>query len=247
MITTSILLWILYDLNAPTWIIVITWIVFAFEVFGTLVKVVSELKQIALNFTQLNHTSILNALIEKHDLKSYLEIGINNPSNNFDLIKCENKIGIDPAILISKKKGNYELWGMISDEFFDINNNKFKYDLIFIDGLHHADQVKRDFENSLKCLNDNGFIVIHDVLPENEQGTKVPRETKVWWGDVYKFAMTMHNYGLEFKTYNIDNGCMVVSKTPIIRPVHPSNVKYDWETFNLYKDSLLRITDEVVI
>jgi hypothetical protein len=40
---------------------------------------------------------------------------------------------------------------------------------------------------------------------------------------------------------------MVVSKTPMIRPVHPSNVKYDWETFNLYKDSLLRITDEVVI
>jgi hypothetical protein len=195
----------------------------------------------------MNHTSILNALIQKHNLKSYLEIGINNPSNNFDLIKCENKIGIDPSIVISKKKGNYELWGMTSDEFFDINNNKFKYDLIFIDGLHHADQVKRDFENSLKCLNDNGFIVIHDVLPQNEIGTRVPRETLVWWGDVYKFAMTMHNYGLEFKTFNIDHGCMVVSKTPMIRPVHPSNVKYDWETFNLYKDSLLRITDEVVI
>jgi hypothetical protein len=187
-----------------------------------------------------HHTQLLNALIEKHNLKSYLEIGVQNPANNFDKIECKDKQGVDPEI-----KTHNRILGNTSDFFFDLIERK--YDLIFIDGLHHADQVKRDFENSLKCLNDNGYIVIHDVLPENEQGTKVPRETKVWWGDVYKFAMTMHDYGYEFKTFNIDNGCMLVSKTPIIRPVHPGNVKYDWKTFNLYKKSLLRITDEVVI
>jgi hypothetical protein len=193
-------------------------------------------------YNQMNHTQILNALIQKHNLKSYLEIGVQNPANNFDKIKCSHKIGVDPFPLEKR----FTICEKTSDDFFASEING-KFDLIFIDGLHHADQVKKDFENSLKCLNDNGFIVIHDVLPQNEIGTRVPRETLVWWGDVYKFAMTMHNYGLEFKTFNIDHGCMVVSKTPMIRPVHPSNVKYDWETFNLYKDSLLRITDEVVI
>ena len=198
-----------------------------------------------------HHTQLLNALIEKYNLKSYLEIGVQNPANNFDKIRCDLKTGVDPEIksyIVDKKK---LILSLSSDYFFGGEENVFsleeKFDLIFIDGLHHADQVKRDFENSLKCLNDNGFIVMHDVLPENERGTKIPRETKVWWGDVYKFAMTMHEYGFEFKTFDIDNGCMLVSKTPIIRPINPSNVKYDWETFKIYKHVLLRIVDEVVI
>ena len=186
-----------------------------------------------------HHTQLLNALIEKYNLESYCEIGLQNANNNFNKIKCKIKCSVDPDPSANA------MFDCTSDEFFKVNSNKFS--IFFIDGLHHADQVKRDFENSLKCLDDNGFIVLHDVLPENEQGTKVPRETKVWWGDVYKFAMTMHDYGLEFKTFNIDNGCMVVSKTPIIRPVHPGNIKYDWNTYNLYKESLLRIVDDVVI
>jgi hypothetical protein len=189
-----------------------------------------------------HHTQLLNSLIEKHNLKSYLEIGVNNPANNFDKIKCEYKEGVDPAV---KHK---DVASITSDQYFPRSIELgSSFDLIFIDGLHHADQVKRDFENSLKCLNDNGFIVIHDVLPQNERGTLVPRQTREWWGDVYKFAMTMHDYGCEFKTFNIDNGCMVVSKSPIIKPLNPSNVKYDWETFKMYKHVLLRIVDEVVI
>jgi hypothetical protein len=189
-----------------------------------------------------HHTQLLNSLIEKHNLKSYLEVGVNNPANNFDKIKCEYKEGVDPAV---KHK---DVASITSDQYFPRSIELgSSFDLIFIDGLHHADQVKRDFENSLKCLNDNGFIVIHDVLPQNERGTIVPRQTREWWGDVYKFAMTMHDYGCEFKTFNIDNGCMVVSKSPIIKPLNPSNVKYDWETFKMYKHVLLRIVDEVVI
>ena len=197
----------------------------------------------------MNHTQILNALIEKHDLKSYLEIGINNPSNNFDLIKCESKIGIDPAIVISKKNGSYELWGMTSDEFFDINNNRFKYDLIFIDGLHHADQVKRDFENSLQCLTDNGFILIHDCLPENEQGTKVPRETKVWWGDVYKFCMSIRNHysDIRFVTFGVDNGCMLVWKEPNFSYTSWNEAPFDWATYCKFGKILMNVVDEVIL
>lgn len=200
-----------------------------------------------------HHTDLLNALIEKHGLKSYLEIGVQNPGNNFDKIRCERKIGVDPDTKAD------DVWKMTSDEFFDIKEfvhysqetgkKTFyhNYDLIFIDGLHHADQVKRDFENSLKCLSDDGFILIHDVLPENEAGTIVPRETKVWWGDVYKFAMNIGQYNdIRYVTYNIDNGCMLVWKDKGVEK-HPVIYPSSYGGYLQFRKVAMNIIDEVKI
>jgi SAM-dependent methyltransferase len=163
-------------------------------------------------------TDLLNALIKKYGYKTYLEIGVQNRANNFDLIRCDVKVGVDPDIQWSNG-----IFICTSDRFFEekmkdaqyigMGAYPVKFDLIFIDGLHHYHQVVRDFENSLKCLSPGGRIVIHDVLPENEQGTAVPRETRVWWGDVYKWAMTIGTYdGIGYKTLNMDNGCLIVWK-----------------------------------
>lgn len=192
-----------------------------------------------------HHTQLLNALIQKHNLKSYLEIGVQHPPNNFDLIRCDYKSGVDPAI-----KDNPYISTKTSDEYFEWNKIRgFKWDLIFIDGLHHADQVKRDFENSLRCLSDNGFIVIHDCLPENEEGTLVPRQTKIWWGDVYKFIFNLNMYsGINFKTFNIDNGCCLVwkNKTKTLSGCSLSTYNADWK-FYLANKSLMNVVDEVII
>ncbi len=200
-----------------------------------------------------NHTQLLNALIEKYGLKSYLEIGVQNPANNFDKIKAPGlKHGVDPELQSEMNTivGFVGEKGFTSDEFFASMPDLHPiYDLIFIDGLHHADQVKRDFENSLRCLSDHGFIVIHDVLPENEAGTKVPRETKQWWGDVYKFAMSISNYsGIGYKTFNIDNGCMLVWKNGLA--IKNNNPEYEWHTYKEYLSDgpiALNVTDEVII
>jgi hypothetical protein len=186
-----------------------------------------------------NHTDLLNYLIEKHNLKTYLEIGVQNPANNFDKIKLPDlcKIGCDPEV-----SGNDRVFSDTSDNFFSRLIGPF--DLIFIDGLHHADQVQRDFENSLRCLSDNGFIVIHDVLPENEAGTNVPRETQIWWGDVYKFAMNIDRYsGIDWVTFNIDNGCMLIRKTDTIRPQF-NHFDYTWEQYIELNSRLMNVQDE---
>lgn len=195
-----------------------------------------------------HHTELLNALIEKYNLKSYLEIGVQNPANNFDKIKCEDKHGVDPDPVCGERD---DITVESSDQFFNFDPNEYippmVWDLIFIDGLHHADQVKRDFENSLRCLSDNGFIVIHDVFPENEAGTRVPRETKQWWGDVYKFAMTVQNYdGIGVKTFNIDNGCMVVWKSPGAIGF-PIECNTDWESYLTYGKTFMNVTSTVEI
>lgn len=190
------------------------------------------------------HTQLLNALAEKYGLNNYLEIGVQSKSQNYNKIICPNKTGVDPAVTEPGIKQ------MTSDDYFAaIANNDPKpvFDLIFIDGLHHADQVKKDFENSLKYLSDTGYIVIHDVLPENEAGTKVPRETKQWWGDVYKWAMGIREYdGIEFVTYNIDNGCMVINKKPTL-PGFKLNLIFDWSLYVAEGRTLMNVTDEVII
>ncbi len=189
-----------------------------------------------------HHTALLNALIEKYNLKSYLEIGVQNPANNFDLIKCEVKHGIDPDI-----KNDSRIFDGTSDEFFKYWHGERTWHLVFIDGFHTKEQAKKDFENSLRCLNDNGFILIHDVLPENEAGTKVPRETKQWWGDVYKWAMRMSEYsGVNFKTFNIDNGCMLIwkDKTIIGRPMIS---EMNWKTYLHSGHDFMNVTNEVNI
>ena len=53
-----------------------------------------------------------------------------------------------------------ELYRKTSDEFF--LGNKSIFDLIYIDGNHLFEFVKKDIENSLKFINNDGLIVLDD-------------------------------------------------------------------------------------
>ena len=64
-----------------------------------------------------NHTQLLNALIEKYNLKSYLEIGVQNPTNNFDKVNCKEKWGVDPDVFF-----NPAIICNTSDYFFETLN-----------------------------------------------------------------------------------------------------------------------------
>jgi hypothetical protein len=126
----------------------------------------------------MTKTEIINKFIQENGFKSYLEIGIGDGSN-FNAIECNEKVGVDPDPKIDKAG----VFKMTSDEWF---TDSLKFDLIFIDGLHHADQVERDIINSWNCLTPKGVILIHDIKPHNEEMTLVPRQTKQWTGDVFK-------------------------------------------------------------
>lgn len=187
-----------------------------------------------------NHTELLNYLVKKNDLKTYVEIGVQSKEKNFDHIDCELKWGVDPD---ERAKVSF---CMGSDKFFEIlpTFNYKGFDLIFIDGLHHADQVKRDFENSLKYLNDGGFIILHDTLPDLEKYTSVPRETTMWYGDVYKFAMTLSRYDdIGFVTLNMDCGCTVIWKYEGKKRAPLLASKMDWKTYTEIGKVLLNVID----
>jgi|SRR5690606_24088327 len=189
-------------------------------------------------------TDVLNHLARKYNLKRYLEIGVQVPELNFDRIECEYKVGVDPD---PKAKANFQL---TSDEFFKRypSFDGFKiiepvvFDLIFIDGLHTAEQVKKDFENALKILSPGGFIVLHDCNPLKEEHTIVPRPTPTghWNGNVYKFAASMPKY--PFWTVDVDNGCMVVNPEKDYFNDGIEWPKYiDWKFFDDHRKELLNL------
>jgi hypothetical protein len=118
---------------------------------------------------------IVQNIINSKNFKSYLEIGTFH-DDLFKHIKCNKKVGVDPVSGGTVRK--------TSNQFFD--SNKDKFDCIFIDGLHYYSQVKKDIENSIKILNPNGIILLHDCLPSNHFEQAVPRCQWTWNGDVWK-------------------------------------------------------------
>jgi hypothetical protein len=127
----------------------------------------------------MTRTEIINHLIKKIDAKSYLEIGVREPEGNYNKIVCENKVAVDPVPL------GTGIIALTSDAFFKQNQETF--DVIFIDGLHVAEQVERDIINSLAVLNPGGYIVCHDMNPTEELMQRVPIETMgAWTGDCWK-------------------------------------------------------------
>ena len=109
-------------------------------------------KKIDISFkNKKNRLEIVQNILNLKKYRSYLEIGTFK-NDLFNHVKCNVKVGVDPV-----SGGNIR---KTSDAFFSENNQKF--DLIFIDGLHHYEQVKRDMFNSLKFLNSKGIILLHD-------------------------------------------------------------------------------------
>lgn len=160
---------------------------------------------------------IINKLIERHEYSDYLEIGIRH-GESFRAVRCDRKTGVDPD---PSPGMTSTVLSITSDEFFANNTNSF--DIVFIDGLHEADQVERDILNSLKVLNSNGCIVCHDMNPIEEIHQKVPMESTLWNGDCWKAWVRLRSV-LENKhmfVVDTDHGCGVIragTQSPISIP-----------------------------
>jgi hypothetical protein len=115
-------------------------------------------------------------IINKYNFENYLEIGCDE-DQLFSNIRIKNKVGVDPI-----SGGTIRS----TSDFFFLKNPNDRYDIIFIDRLHYYEQVIKDIKNSLKILNDDEFILVHDCLPRCLAHQTVPRYREPWNGDVWK-------------------------------------------------------------
>ena len=190
------------------------------------------------NFTEnFYRWDLIEYLIKKNNYKNYLEIGCDK-NQLFSKVNINNKIGVDPVSGGNVKK--------TSDDFF--KENKSSFDIVFIDGLHTYEQVKKDILNSVNCLLDEGIILVHDCMPDSLGKQAVPRYKMQWNGDVWKAIVDLRQQeNLEIYTCEIDQGIGVISKkknTSILKLDKPINKLKFKDYFNNYKEYMRVISLE---
>lgn len=173
---------------------------------------------------------ILNLFASKYNYKSYLEIGVQDSNSNFKKVEIDNKVSVDPYPV------NECTFIGTSDEYFESITEDTKFDLIFIDGLHHCEQVLRDIQNSLNYLNEGGTIMVHDCLPMSERMQEVEDNGGEWTGDVWKAIsiLRIERDDLKIYTINTDYGCGIIQRG--YNEKHEKvNLTYSYYKENKYK------------
>lgn len=115
----------------------------------------------------MHHSDFIQTIAKVYNPELYLELGlyhgetINKVSSMG--IKC---IGVDVSPI--QQKQNQVIYNCSTDEFFQ-KNLPIHPDMVFIDADHKYESAKRDFENVLNIIADNGVIILHDTDPMSEK------------------------------------------------------------------------------
>lgn len=194
-------------------------------------------------------TNIINSIFNKFKFESYLELGVYDPKNNFDHINAKLKHSVDN---LSNANGWYTHY-MDSDYFFEHYAGDNKYDVIFVDALHEEEQCYRDVKNSIKHLNENGFIVMHDCNPLEEKNTISFLDFingldygAQWNGTVYRAFVRLKYELKNWSFFTVDEecgGCGILTQRKLIEnntmPIDVNN--FGWKEFIENKEAILHL------
>ena len=198
---------------------------------------------------------IINALLENTAQRRYLEIGVRNPEDNFNRIQADFKISVDPGV---EAQHNHATFPLTSDEFFaklfagNLDLEDATFDVVFVDGLHLADQVYRDITNAMKVVADVGYVVMHDCNPptiyharENfrEQGPA----THFWNGTSWKaYQRFRTEHGKRCFVVDVDWGVGVIvnhDEDPGYRLSPDANPFYEYNVMAADRKGILNLCD----
>ncbi len=199
-------------------------------------------------------SDIINFLLQSLGKKetNYLEIGVRNPANNFDKIISSTKYSVDPGVEFKSNPVDFKL---TSDEFFDqlragkILSADLRFDVIFVDGLHTADQTDRDIRNSLEFIQDGGFVVMHDCNPPTESHARENYEywaspaMDYWSGTTWK-AFFKYRKSSQVYSCCIDSdwGVGILSKKVVLgNPSIVENDFYEYAILDKYRKESLNL------
>ena len=181
----------------------------------------------------MNRISIIQSLIDKNNYKNYLEVGV-QAGHCFQTIQCENKTGVDPDL---ESAATHKI---TSDQFF--KENELSFDIIFLDGLHHADQLEKDILNALKALKEGGTIVCHDMLPTSKRMQEIPlQEQNEWTGNVWEtwVKLRITRSDLQMHCINTDWATSIIKKGK--QELLVNNLPINYENFIANKNEWMNI------
>ena len=200
-----------------------------------------------------SRTEIINYLLARSSGETnYLEIGVRNPDDNYTHIIADHKFSVDPGLEFESNPVDFKL---TSDAFFEqlsqgqILSPDIQFDVIFIDGLHLADQVDRDIKNSLKYLKPKGFIALHDCNPPTEWHARenyayqYTPATGLWNGTTWKaFVKWRSDTTLQSCCVDTDWGVGIFSKgQPIGDSITGENPYFEYSEFSNKRKHFLNL------
>ncbi|MDX8338073.1 class I SAM-dependent methyltransferase [Draconibacterium sp. IB214405] len=200
-------------------------------------------------------TDIINFLLSiKPNETYYLEIGVRNPEDNFYHINANTKHSVDPGVEFEDNPVDFK---MTSDTFFQkldedkVLSKDIRFDVIFIDGLHLAQQVDRDIKNAMRYIKDDGFIVLHDCNPPSEWHARESYEYfntpagGSWNGTTWKaFLKWRSNPSIYSCCIDSDWGVGILSKTcQIGNNIKPINPFFEFSSLKKNRKKYLNLID----
>ena len=164
-------------------------------------------------------SDLLNFLSYKFDLyqSNYLEVGIEH-GRTLEAVKNDVRFGVDPnpKFINLFRKNKIRVFPISSSDFFSELDPALRFGMVFLDGLHTAEQTFQDLTNVSKHLLKNSIVVLDDsvpidrwsAIPHQETALKLRKEYSAsdrgsWQGDVYRVVMTLDTLkidGLRFIT-----------------------------------------------
>jgi len=162
-------------------------------------------------FAGTHSSKRINFLAWRFRHPSYLEVGVQS-GLTLEHVRAKYRIGVEPTpdFSVAHLPENTQIFVGNSDDFFSANKEKF--DIIFVDGLHEANQAYRDLVNSLGALKRGGVVLLDDVWPLDEPSAQPSLESfelarekdgithHFWYGDVYKVLGVVKKLHPELKT-----------------------------------------------
>ena len=137
-------------------------------------------------------------------------------------------------------RATYELHGEKCVQMFD------RELLIFIDGLHLAQQAIKDVYNSLDHLNDGGFILMHDCNPPNiwrqRENYSIDGYNYPWNGTTWKayYQLRKTRADLSMCCVDTDYGVGIIRKGgQVLAPA--DNTFYDYNVLQENKKEYLNL------
>ncbi len=198
----------------------------------------------------------INEIISYNGFQRYLEIGVFHLDECFNHIRCSTKHCVDPGYEVSPHE-NQATYKLESDSFFqrlesgDLDLSKdYKWDVIFIDGLHISDQVFKDFLNAKKHLSTGGYIVFHDCNPPTIEMARedyyVNGKQQPWNGTVWKAIQRIRTeFDVDFATIDDDWGVGICRfpKDASTRLSPNLNPFFEYRKFEKYRTITLNLIE----
>lgn len=160
----------------------------------------------------LPYTEVLERLHKFLAPKTYLEIGTLS-GTTLRLARCAS-IAIDPSFSMVEKdmlsgKPSCLFFQMKSDDFFSRYSPSVllgrPVDIAFLDGMHYAEFLLRDFINIERHVARNSLVILHDCIPGSvEMTTRHIELGAAWTGDVWKVVPILKKYRPDLRIHALE-------------------------------------------